>query len=70
MSAAHAHKPGDRLEVFDSNGRWVPCVLTSLAGYAGKSGPGYYASYDPGNPQCTTFWTNDRMLRPRAEDLK
>lgn len=58
------HAPGDKLECFDA-GRWVPCVILSIATYVGKSGPGYYASYDPASDRCSSFWTNDRMLRER-----
>lgn len=69
--AALKHRPGDKLEVFE-RGSWVPCVILSIAGYAGKSGPGYYASYDPRRDSCSSFWCNDRVLRfrdPVADDL-
>lgn len=60
-----AHKPGSKLEVFE-NGRWVRCVLIRVADYVGKSGPGYYAAYDPPRASCSSFWCNDRVLRVRA----
>lgn len=60
-----AHKPGDRLEVFEY-GAWKPCVILSVASYVGKSGPGYYAAYEPPSDRCSSFWTNDRVLRERT----
>lgn len=60
-----AHKPGDRLEVFE-RGEWVPCVILRVASYVGKSGPGYYASYDPPSDRCASFWCSDRALRGRS----
>jgi hypothetical protein len=62
------YKPGDKLECFDM-GQWFPCVILSVASYAGKSGPGYYASYDPVSDRCRSFWTNDRMLRERESAI-
>lgn len=59
------HKPNDKLEVFD-RGQWVPCTILSIASYIGRSGPGYYASYDPPRADCAEFWCNDRCLRHRV----
>jgi hypothetical protein len=60
------HKPGSRLEVFE-HGRWVPCIILKVASYSGRSGPGYYAAYDPANPHCSEFWCHDRVLRARTQ---
>jgi hypothetical protein len=60
-----SHAIGDRLDVFE-HGSWRPCVLIKLAEYVGKSGPGYYAAYDPPSPNCSSFWVNDRILRERG----
>lgn len=65
MQKVLQHKPGDRLEVFE-RGQYVPCVILSIAGYAGKSGSGYYAAYDPPRPECASFWVGDQHLRDRA----
>lgn len=66
MNRLLEHKPGNKLECFE-RGNWVPCVLIKVATYVGRSGPGYYAAYDPPNPNCASFWINDRMLRARVE---
>jgi hypothetical protein len=69
MAAQHtagpAYRVGDKLECFDA-GLWLPCIIQQIAPYVGKSGPGYYATYDPRDPSCGTFWVNDRMLRART----
>jgi hypothetical protein len=65
MTKILKYTPGDKLECFDVNGRWVHCVIVSIATYVGKSGPGYYARYDPTRDGCRSFWTNDRMIRER-----
>jgi hypothetical protein len=64
MTSQLQHKPNDHLECFQ-NGRWVPCIILKVASYVGKSGPGYYAAYDPPSESCDSFWVNDRMLRQR-----
>lgn len=64
MSDNHAHKPGDKLQAFD-RGRWIDVVVIKFASYEGKSGPGYYVSYDPALSSCSTFWTCDQYLKPR-----
>lgn len=65
------YKVGDKLEHYE-NGRWVPCVIIQIAQYVGKSGPGYYAAYDPPRISCSSFWTHDRALRlrdPVSDDM-
>lgn len=59
------HKPGDKLEV-RAGSQWIPCIILSIATYVGKSGPGYYAGYDPASQSCASFWCNDRVLRRRT----
>ena len=63
------HTPGQKLEVFE-HGRWLPCAILGPATYVGKSGPGYYAAYDPPRPDCASFWCHDGILRYRAAIAK
>ena len=56
------YKPGDKLLKFE-RGNWVPCIIIKIASYVGKSGPGYYAAYDPPRESCSEFWTCDRFLK-------
>ena len=58
-------KPGDKVFVSETPSRKVAAIIMREASYVGKSGPGYYASYDPPVAQCSSFWVHDRILELR-----
>ena len=59
-------KAGDKVWVKETPTKRVAAIILRLASYAGRSGQGYDAAYDPPRSTCSMFWTHDNYLEART----